>query len=79
MHENHLSFAPRDQDDAHNDAHPEGRIVQSGRRHRSMKLMCLENHVNRQVDHEEQAPTTSGNQEQDDDFDFGLTLMLQDA
>ncbi|GJR83578.1 hypothetical protein Tco_0154363 [Tanacetum coccineum] len=35
---------PRDQDDPHDNAHSEGRIVQSGRRHQSMKLMCLESH-----------------------------------
>ncbi|GJW10882.1 retrovirus-related pol polyprotein from transposon TNT 1-94 [Tanacetum coccineum] len=33
----------RDHDDPHDDAHPEGRIVQRGRRHLSMEPMFLEN------------------------------------
>nr|GEX33195.1 hypothetical protein [Tanacetum cinerariifolium] len=33
---------PRDQDDPHDDAHPGGRTVQSGRRHLSIKHMYLE-------------------------------------
>nr|GEX16046.1 hypothetical protein [Tanacetum cinerariifolium] len=35
---------PRDQDDPYDDAHLEGRKVQSGRRHQNMKHMFLESH-----------------------------------
>ncbi|GJY79454.1 hypothetical protein Tco_0485255 [Tanacetum coccineum] len=35
---------PRDQDDPHDDVHPEGENSANGRRHLSMKRMCLESH-----------------------------------
>ncbi|GKB92209.1 hypothetical protein Tco_0964481 [Tanacetum coccineum] len=35
----------RDQDDPHDDAHPEGRIVQRGRRYLSMEHLRLEDHL----------------------------------
>ncbi|GJZ65666.1 copia protein [Tanacetum coccineum] len=47
------AIRPRDQDDPHDDAHPEG-------------------------ENKEQAPSTSGNQEQDDDFDFWTDSYASD-
>ncbi|GJS52780.1 hypothetical protein Tco_0626142 [Tanacetum coccineum] len=47
------TIRPRDQDDPHDDAHPEGRIVKPG-------------------------PSTSGNQEQLDDFDFWMNTYATD-
>nr|GEW56698.1 hypothetical protein [Tanacetum cinerariifolium] len=53
-----------------------GRIVQSGRRHQSMEHMYMESHRldrimnrNKVHQHQEQGPSTSGNQEQADDYD----------
>ncbi|GJX64063.1 hypothetical protein Tco_0298406 [Tanacetum coccineum] len=64
------AIRPRDQDDPHDDAHPEGE--NSAKRQKTSEY---EAYVSRelssgQVFQEEQAPSTSGNQEQDDDFDF---------
>ncbi|GJW58189.1 retrovirus-related pol polyprotein from transposon TNT 1-94 [Tanacetum coccineum] len=61
---------PRDQDDPHDDAHPKGE--NSAKRQKTSKYEAYVSGESSsgQVFQEEQAPSTSGNQEQDDDFDF---------
>ncbi|GJU52477.1 retrovirus-related pol polyprotein from transposon TNT 1-94 [Tanacetum coccineum] len=68
----------RDQDDPHDDAHHEGE--NSAKRHKTSEY---EAYVSResssgQVFQEEQAPSTLGNQEQDDDFDFWTDSYASD-
>ncbi|GJU63330.1 hypothetical protein Tco_1245165 [Tanacetum coccineum] len=69
---------PRDQDDPHDDSHPEGE--NSAKRQKTSEY---EAYVSRessfgQVFQEEQAPSTSGNQEQDNDFDFWTDSYASD-
>ncbi|GJS47313.1 hypothetical protein Tco_0597434 [Tanacetum coccineum] len=54
---------PRDQDDPHDDAHPE----------RENNSSCAG-----QVNEEERGPSTSGNQEQEDDYDFWTDSYASD-
>nr|GEU87840.1 hypothetical protein [Tanacetum cinerariifolium] len=64
------------EDDPHDDAYLERRIVQSSRRHLSIKHMCLESH---RLDNEkEQGPSTSCNQVQVDDYDFWIESYASD-
>ncbi|GJR84698.1 hypothetical protein Tco_0155483 [Tanacetum coccineum] len=65
-----LVVRPRDQDDPHDDAHPEGE--NSAKRQKTSEYEAYVSGESSfgQVFQEEQAPSTSGNQEQDDDFDF---------
>ncbi|GJW43589.1 uncharacterized mitochondrial protein-like protein [Tanacetum coccineum] len=66
-------------DEPHDDAHPEGEnSAKRQKRPRSMKLMYLESHRSGQDLQEELAPSTSGNQEQDDDFDFWTDSYASD-
>ncbi|GJR10131.1 hypothetical protein Tco_0792783 [Tanacetum coccineum] len=60
----------RDQDDPHDDAHPERE--NSAKRHKTSEYEAYVSGESSfgQAFQEEQAPSTSGNQEQDDDFDF---------
>ncbi|GJY14900.1 hypothetical protein Tco_0385322 [Tanacetum coccineum] len=61
---------PRDQDDPHDDAHPEGENSAKRQKTSEYKAYVSGESSSGQVFQEEQAPSTSGNQEQDDDFDF---------
>ncbi|GKC31831.1 hypothetical protein Tco_1039125, partial [Tanacetum coccineum] len=61
---------PRDQDDPHDDAHPEGENSAKRRKTSEYEAYVSGESSSGQVFQEEQAPSTSGNQEQDDDFDF---------
>ncbi|GKG47457.1 hypothetical protein Tco_0506942, partial [Tanacetum coccineum] len=65
-----FAVRPRDQDDPHDDAHPEGE--NSAKRHKTSEYEAYVSGESSsgQVFQEEQAPSTSSNQEQDDDFDF---------
>ncbi|GJS54709.1 hypothetical protein Tco_0628071 [Tanacetum coccineum] len=68
----------RDQDDPHDDAHPEGE--NSTKRQKTSKY---EAYVSResssgQVNENEQGPSTSGNQEQEDDYDFWTESYASD-
>ncbi|GJS27887.1 hypothetical protein Tco_0488507 [Tanacetum coccineum] len=65
-----LAVHRRDQDDPHDDAHPEGE--NSAKRHKTSEYEAYVSGESSsgQVFQEEQALSTSGNQEQDDDFDF---------
>ncbi|GJT88847.1 retrovirus-related pol polyprotein from transposon TNT 1-94 [Tanacetum coccineum] len=61
---------PRDQDDPYDDAYPEGES--SAKRQKTLKYEAYVSGESSfgQVFQEEQAPSTSGNQGQDNDFDF---------
>ncbi|GJR72660.1 hypothetical protein Tco_0085025 [Tanacetum coccineum] len=61
---------PRDQDDPHDDAHPEGENSAKRQKTSEYEAYVSGESSSGQVFQEEQAPSTSGNQEQDDDFDF---------
>ncbi|GJZ15804.1 hypothetical protein Tco_0551481 [Tanacetum coccineum] len=72
------AIRPRDQDDPHDDAHPEGE--NSAKRQKTLEY---EAYVSResssgQVFQEEQAPSTLGNHEQDYDFDFWTDSYASD-
>ncbi|GJT69948.1 hypothetical protein Tco_1029234 [Tanacetum coccineum] len=60
--------SPRDQDDPHDDAHPEGE--NSAKRHKTLEYEAYVSGESSsgQVFQEEQAPSTLGNQEQDDEI-----------
>ncbi|GKE30491.1 hypothetical protein Tco_1445875 [Tanacetum coccineum] len=64
------AIRPRDQDDPHDDAHPEGENSAKRQKTSEYKAYVSRKSSSGQVFQEEQAPSTSGNQEQDDDFDF---------
>ncbi|GKC04777.1 hypothetical protein Tco_0996387 [Tanacetum coccineum] len=61
---------PRDQDDPHDDAHPEGENSAKRQKTSEYEAYVSGESSSGQVFQEEQAPSTSGNQEQNDDFDF---------
>ncbi|GJY46859.1 hypothetical protein Tco_0435922, partial [Tanacetum coccineum] len=61
-------------DDPHDDAHPEGENSAKRQKTSEYEAYVFGESSSGQVFQEEQAPSTSGNQEQDDDFDFGLTF-----
>ncbi|GKB37328.1 hypothetical protein Tco_0882270 [Tanacetum coccineum] len=63
---------PRDQDDPHDDDHPEGENSAKRQKSSEYKAYVSGESSSGQVFQEEQAPSTSGNQEQDDDFDFWI-------
>ncbi|GJU00083.1 retrovirus-related pol polyprotein from transposon TNT 1-94 [Tanacetum coccineum] len=65
-----LVVRPRDQDDPHDDAHPEGENSAKRQKTSEYEAYVSGESSSGQVFQEEQAPSTSGNQEQDDDFDF---------
>ncbi|GJT58089.1 hypothetical protein Tco_0993143 [Tanacetum coccineum] len=61
---------PRDQDDPHDDAHPEGENSEKRQKTSEYEAYEFVESSSGQAFQEEQAPLTLGNQEQDDDFDF---------
>ncbi|GJU95436.1 hypothetical protein Tco_1320192 [Tanacetum coccineum] len=61
---------PRDQDDPHDDAHPEGENSAKRQKTSEYEAYVSRESSSGQVFQEEQAPSTSGNQDQNDDFDF---------
>ncbi|GJR26697.1 hypothetical protein Tco_1102929 [Tanacetum coccineum] len=58
------------QDYPHDDAHPEGENSAKRQKTSEYEAYVSGESSSGQVFQEEQAPSTSGNQEQDDDFDF---------
>ncbi|GJZ11501.1 hypothetical protein Tco_0546260, partial [Tanacetum coccineum] len=68
----------RDQDDPHDDAHPEGENSAKHQKTSEYEAYVSEESSSGQVFQEEQAPSTSGNQEQDDDFDFWTDSYASD-
>ncbi|GJS30479.1 hypothetical protein Tco_0491099 [Tanacetum coccineum] len=69
---------PLDQDDPHDNAHPEGE--NSAKRQKTLEYEAYVSGESSsgQVNVEEPGPSTSGNQEQDDEFDFRTILMLSE-
>ncbi|GJR37218.1 hypothetical protein Tco_1212902 [Tanacetum coccineum] len=68
----------RDQEDPHDDAHPEGENSAKRQRTSEYKAYVSRESSSGKVFQEEQAPSTSGNQEQDDDFDFWTDSYASD-
>ncbi|GKA28417.1 hypothetical protein Tco_0714585 [Tanacetum coccineum] len=60
----------RDQDDPHNDDHPEGENIAKRQKTSEYKAYVFGESSSGQDNVEEPGPSTSGNQEQDDEFDF---------
>ncbi|GJV28123.1 hypothetical protein Tco_1384571 [Tanacetum coccineum] len=61
---------PRDQDDPHDDAHPEGENSAKRKKTTEHGTYVFGESSSGQVNESEPGPSTSGNQEQLDDFDF---------
>ncbi|GJX56610.1 hypothetical protein Tco_0286507 [Tanacetum coccineum] len=69
---------PRDQDDPHDDAHPEGENSAKRQKTSEYEAYVSGESSSRQVNEEEQGPSTSGNQEQEDDYDFWTDSYASD-
>ncbi|GJW53594.1 hypothetical protein Tco_0097679 [Tanacetum coccineum] len=65
-------------DDPHDDAHPEGENSAKRQKTSEYEAYVSGESSSGQVFQEEQAPSTSGNQEQDDDFDFWTDSYASD-
>ncbi|GJV88861.1 hypothetical protein Tco_1532799 [Tanacetum coccineum] len=65
-----FSVRPRDQDDPHDDAHPEGENLAKRQKTSKYEAYVSADSSSGQVNENEQGPSTSGNQEQEDDYDF---------
>ncbi|GJZ72895.1 putative reverse transcriptase domain-containing protein, partial [Tanacetum coccineum] len=68
----------RDQDDPHDDANPKGENSAKRQKTSEYEAYVSGESSSGQVFQEEQAPSTSGNQEQDDDFDFWTDSYASD-
>ncbi|GJQ95615.1 hypothetical protein Tco_0006754 [Tanacetum coccineum] len=64
------AIRPRDQDDPHDDAHPEGENSVKRKKTSEHGSYVFEESSSSQANKSEPGPSTSGNQEQLDDFDF---------
>ncbi|GKA52252.1 hypothetical protein Tco_0745448 [Tanacetum coccineum] len=60
----------RDQDDPYDDAHPEGENSAKRQKTSEYEVYVSGESLSGQVNEEERGPSTSGNQEQEDDYDF---------
>ncbi|GJZ62350.1 hypothetical protein Tco_0618487 [Tanacetum coccineum] len=69
---------PRDHDDPHDNAHPEGENSAKQQKTLEYEAYVSGESSSGQVFQEEQAPSTSGNQEQNDDFDFWTDSYVLD-
>ncbi|GJT21555.1 hypothetical protein Tco_0891492 [Tanacetum coccineum] len=69
---------PRDQDDPHDDAHPEGENSAKRQKTSEYEAYVSGESSSRQVNEEERGPSTSGNQEQVDDYDFWTDSYASD-
>ncbi|GKC01583.1 hypothetical protein Tco_0987719 [Tanacetum coccineum] len=68
----------RDQDDPHDDAHPEGENSAKRQKTSEYETYVSGESSSGQVNVEEPGPSTSGNQEQDDEFDFWTDSYASD-
>ncbi|GJW06569.1 hypothetical protein Tco_1568992 [Tanacetum coccineum] len=68
----------RDQDDPHDDAHPEGENSAKRQKTSEYEAYVSGESSSRQVNVEEPGPSTLGNQEQDDEFDFWTDSYASD-
>ncbi|GKE59342.1 hypothetical protein Tco_1498527, partial [Tanacetum coccineum] len=64
------AIRPRDQDDPHDNAHPEGENSAKRQKTSKYEAYVSRESSSRQVNKEERGPSTLGNQEQEDDYDF---------
>ncbi|GKB56406.1 hypothetical protein Tco_0912592 [Tanacetum coccineum] len=69
---------PRDQDDPHDDAHPEGENHAKWQKTSEYEAYVSGESSSGQVNENEQGPSTSGNQEQEDDYDFWTESYASD-
>ncbi|GKE53166.1 hypothetical protein Tco_1488322 [Tanacetum coccineum] len=69
---------PRDQDDPHDDAHPEGDNSAKRQKTSEYKAYVSGESSSGQVNEEERGPSTSGNQEHVDDYDFWTDSYASD-
>ncbi|GJR52055.1 retrovirus-related pol polyprotein from transposon TNT 1-94 [Tanacetum coccineum] len=69
---------PRDQDDPHDDAHPEGENHAKRKKTSEYEAYVSGESSSGQVNEEERGPSTSGNQEQVDDYDFWTDSYASD-
>ncbi|GKC42684.1 hypothetical protein Tco_1060406 [Tanacetum coccineum] len=72
------SILPRDQDDPHDDAHPEGENSAKRQKTSEHRTYVFGESSSGQVNESEPGPSTSGNQEQLDNFDFWMDLCATD-
>ncbi|GKC24512.1 hypothetical protein Tco_1026662 [Tanacetum coccineum] len=72
------AIRPRDQDDPHDDAHPEGENSAKRQKTSEYEAYVSRESSSRQVNEEEQGPSTLGNQEQEDDYDFWTDFYALD-
>ncbi|GJX10601.1 hypothetical protein Tco_0200460 [Tanacetum coccineum] len=72
------AVCPRDQNDNHDDAHPEGENSAKGQKTSKYEAYVSGESSSGQVFQEEQALSTLGNQEQNDDFDFWTDSYASD-
>ncbi|GKD66005.1 hypothetical protein Tco_1308113 [Tanacetum coccineum] len=70
---------PRDQDDPHDDAHPEGENSVKRQKTSEYEAYVSGESSSGQVNKEERGPLTSGNQEQEDDCDFWIDSYASDG
>ncbi|GJV22877.1 hypothetical protein Tco_1375572 [Tanacetum coccineum] len=78
MHVRTHSVRPRDRDNPHDDAHPKGENSAKRQKTSEYEAYVSGESSSGQVFQEEQAPSTSGNQEQNDDFDFWTDSYASD-
>ncbi|GJV74600.1 retrovirus-related pol polyprotein from transposon TNT 1-94 [Tanacetum coccineum] len=69
---------PRDQDDPHDDAHPEGENSAKRQKTSEYEAYVSGESSSGQVNEEERGPSTLGNQEQEDDYDFWTDSYASD-
>ncbi|GJS66097.1 hypothetical protein Tco_0680661 [Tanacetum coccineum] len=69
---------PRDQDDPHDDAHPEGENRAKRQKTSEYEAYVSGESSSGQVNENEQGPSTSGNQEQEDNYDFWTESYASD-
>ncbi|GJT63207.1 hypothetical protein Tco_1006740 [Tanacetum coccineum] len=69
---------PRDQDDPHDDAHPEGENSAKRQKTSEYEAYVSGESSSGQVNEEERGPSNSGNQEQEDDYDFWTDSYASD-
>ncbi|GJS21994.1 hypothetical protein Tco_0450626 [Tanacetum coccineum] len=69
---------PRDQEDPHDDAHPEGENSAKRQKTSEYKAYVSGESSSGQVNKNEQGPSTLGNQEQEDDYDFWTESYASD-
>ncbi|GKB66203.1 hypothetical protein Tco_0927615 [Tanacetum coccineum] len=69
---------PRDQDDPHDDPHPEGENRAKRQKTSEYEAYVSGESSSGHVNENEQGPSTSGNQEQEDDYDFWTESYASD-